>query len=566
MKLNLPGEIMMVGFKGDKISPAVVEAIMDWKVGGVILFGRNIRSPRQVAELCHRLQRLHSLVSFTPLLIAVDQEGGPVARFREGVTDFPGNLALGRVAGEREAYRQGKITGRELFRLGVNMNLAPVLDLYSPAGSSATGLRSLGSRPDRVAALGASLIRGMGDKGLIATAKHFPGKGRARVDSHRRLPVITATRSEMRARELIPFQAAISAGVKAIMTSHAAYPAWDGGKIQPATFSKAILTNLLRKRLGYKGLIITDDLGMGAVRSQLSPEEGALRALRAGADLLLYCHSHRGQKRLFNTLSAATRKDHRLRRRVEESAARIRRIKAELPPYPRRLPSSIKKDALGERIARRAITLLRDRSSILPLKPRRRLYLVSFSAAGMVEVEEKNDREEQLDFYLSGRGFSVKTFRLPASPPRREQERTLSSAFSSGQLIIASADSCRHPAQKTLIRKLLRRHPAAILIALKDPRDGLIFPEARTVLLSFGYSPPSLQALAEVISGEQIPRTDSVKLDGFPEEQGVAGRSREEQGIAGRRTGGEREENGRRTGGEREEGGFDQPLIEIPNN
>ena len=515
MKINLPGELLMVGFDGYEPGPAVVEAIMEWKVGGVILFARNIRSPQQAAELCRRLQRLRSLVSFSPLLIAVDQEGGPVARFREGVTDFPGNLALGRVDGERAACRQGKITGRELLRLGVNMNLAPVLDLYSPAGSSATGLRSLGSRPDRVAALGASLIRGMGDKGLIATAKHFPGKGAARVDSHRRLPVITATRAEMRARELVPFQAAISAGVKAIMTSHAAYPAWDGGVVQPATFSRAILTNLLRKKLGYRGLIITDDLGMGAVRSQLSPEEGALRALRAGADLLLYCHSHRGQRRLFATLSAATRKDHRLRRRVEESAARIRRIKAELPPYPRRLPCSIKQDALGSRIARRAITLLRDRSSLLPLSRRRRLYLVSFSAAGTVEVEEKTDREEKLDFYLRGRGFSVKTFRLSVSPPRREQERTLGPAFSSGQLIIASADGCRHPAQKTLIGKLLRRHPDAILIALKDPRDGLIFPEARTVLLSFGYSPPSLQALAGVISGEHNPRTDPLELDGF---------------------------------------------------
>ena len=260
-----PGELLMVGFEEPEVDDLLRRYILDWRVGGVILFDRNIRGPEQLSRLCRELQNIRRRVAASPLLIAVDQEGGTVARVRKGATVFPGNLALGFAGTAEDARLQGRITGRELARLGINMNLAPVLDLYRSGGSHSLGLRSLGSDPERVAELGAALISGLREEGVAAVAKHFPGKGGARRDSHRELPVIGDDAESLRARDLLPFRRAISGGVKAMMTSHAAYPALDVGRTRPGTISRELMTGLLREELGFGGVLISDDLGMGAV-------------------------------------------------------------------------------------------------------------------------------------------------------------------------------------------------------------------------------------------------------------------------------------------------------------
>jgi beta-N-acetylhexosaminidase len=214
-----------------------------------------------------------------------------VARVREGATAFPGNCALGFSGTAGDAFAQGRITGWELARLGINMNLAPVLDLYHPRGSHSLGLRSLGSDPERVADLGTALVRGMQSAGVIATAKHFPGKGRARLDSHRALPVITSQAADLRRRDLLPFQRAVAAGVKAMMTSHASYPALDGGQSRPGTLSPRLMTGLLREELGFAGVLVSDrhlSLDRGSRPGRVEGGGGYLPGLpfprRAGAD------------------------------------------------------------------------------------------------------------------------------------------------------------------------------------------------------------------------------------------------------------------------------------------
>ncbi|HPJ71607.1 MAG TPA: glycoside hydrolase family 3 protein, partial [bacterium] len=310
-----PGAVFMIGFFGHAPAPELERMVLDEKVGGVILFGRNIDSVSQTRELIGRLQELRARVRADPLLVAVDQEGGAVNRFVEGVSVFPGNRALGETGNRDWAYRQGLEIGRQLREIGVNVNLAPVLDLYEIPGNPSTGIRSLGPDPARVADLGAALVRGFLAGGVIPVAKHFPGKGAARVDSHFGLPVIDRGRSLLEARELEPFRAAFAAGLPAAMVSHAAYPELERGKaVVPATFSDRVQRDLLRESLGFRGAVVTDDLGMGAVRGSASA--AARNALMAGADLLLLCHSPQAQAEAISSLTRDSAADPRLRERL----------------------------------------------------------------------------------------------------------------------------------------------------------------------------------------------------------------------------------------------------------
>ncbi len=506
----------MVGFEGYSIDPLLREYILEWGVGGVIIFGRNIHDAAQVGELCSDLQRLRKEISDLPLLIAVDQEGGAIARFRDGPVLFPGNMALGVGGTEEDAYLQGRIVGRELRKLGINMNLAPVLDLYSPPGNPSLGIRSLGSDPRLVAALGRSLIKGQQEEGVIATAKHFPGKGRARLDSHEDLPRIDTPARELESRDIIPFQAAIEEGVRAVMTSHAAYPGLDGEDDLPATLSGEVIGRLLRKELGFKGLVVTDDLGMGAIGKNYPPGEAAVRALKAGADILLFCHSRQDRQEARLALEAEAISEKEIGRRIEESRKRVRRAKEELrssaPPEGGTVPGG---EATADRIARKAITVLKDRGDALPLKKGGRALLIWFRPEKTVEVEDEFEAQWRLDTFLRGEGVEVETSTLSLSPSSEEAAACLRKVEGEERVIIASYDGWRFPEEGKLIEAILECHPSAILAVLKDPRDGYFFSGAGTVVLTFGFTPDSLKALAETIAGKYRPRRRATGLGGM---------------------------------------------------
>ncbi|MBW1998446.1 MAG: beta-N-acetylhexosaminidase [Deltaproteobacteria bacterium] len=282
------GQLFMIGFPGRELDGQTRSLISRHNIGGVILFSRNIADPLQLASLCKELQQEAIAANRTPLFIAIDQEGGRVARLRAPFTRFPGNSAIG--ASENpveEADRFARITAEELRLVGINMNLAPVLDLGGGDVEKHLMGRTFGEDPQLVSSLGRKVIRTLQENGIMAVAKHFPGLGQARVDPHHDLPVIDIQPEEMEQTHLVPFKEAIAQGVCGIMTSHAVYEALDPGR--PATMSRAIVTGLLREKMGFQGLVITDDLEMGAVRRHKPVAEGSMDALEAGADILLIC-------------------------------------------------------------------------------------------------------------------------------------------------------------------------------------------------------------------------------------------------------------------------------------
>lgn len=286
----------LIGLPGPELDPELEALLEEFTPRGVVLFRRNLTSdPWQIKGLIESLQAISLGRNGRPMIVAIDQEGGPVKRLPPPFGQYPAAASYG-PEGEAAVQNWGLRQGRELAALGVTLNLAPVLDVNTLGQEGIMKERAFGADPETVSRLGLAAIRGLHEAGVAACAKHFPGIGHSTLDSHRTRPVVQRSLEELRACELPPFRAAVAAGVEAVMVGHLVYPALDAGK--PASLSRAVIQELLREEMGYRGLILSDDLQMGAVTGHLSVEEAALAALDAGTDLVLICQDLAPFKRL----------------------------------------------------------------------------------------------------------------------------------------------------------------------------------------------------------------------------------------------------------------------------
>src|SRR6059036_456575 len=312
----------MFGLPGPTLRDEDVRLFKDTRAAGLILYRRNFQSP---AGLLRLLESLEGALG-RRLLVATDHEGGRVVMLGGATTIFPDNLAVGAAGEEAFAHREGRVEARELRRLGVDLNLAPVLDVLTERYSPNIGIRSYGKDPAIVARYGAARIRGMKRGGASACAKHFPGKGHSPLDAHLRLPRIESTWDEMHGTHLPPFLDAIAAGVECVMTSHPVYPNLDPSGV-PATFSRLIVENYLRGQVGFRGVIVSDDLEMGAVTETCPIGEAAVRTADAGHELLLVCHTEPAQRAAASALVDAYRTGHLPWRGLEAAAQRVRQLR-----------------------------------------------------------------------------------------------------------------------------------------------------------------------------------------------------------------------------------------------
>ncbi|MCX5877693.1 MAG: beta-N-acetylhexosaminidase [Deltaproteobacteria bacterium] len=321
------GQLFMVGMPGPHLDKETDTLIREHHVGGIILFSRNIEDPLQLGALCRDLQGEALKKQGSPLFLAVDQEGGRVARLKEPFRSFPGNAAIGMDAEPvKRAIEFATVTSREMKVVGLNMNLAPVVDVQRGEIEKHLAGRSFGEDPEVVAFLGRTVVKRLQENGIMAVAKHFPGLGRADVDPHFHLPKIDIDLEELERINIPPFAAAIEEGVCGIMTSHAIYPALDPHR--PATLSPLVLTELLRERMGFRGLTISDDLEMGAIAREWSVADGALQAFQAGADILLICKDQSHVRESLDLLRRALAKGTISTERLAQSLERIRKMKA----------------------------------------------------------------------------------------------------------------------------------------------------------------------------------------------------------------------------------------------
>ena len=284
------GQLFMVGFDGFEANEHIIHMIQHHHIGGVILFRRNVKSPEQVNALCLQLQTINAAVNTTPLLIAIDQEGGMVMRLEHGVTPQPSAMAYQAAGSVELCEKMHQISADELGQMGINFNLAPVLDVNNNPLNPVIGVRSFGEDVATVNRFGGAALRGLKAGGILRCAKHFPGHGDTSTDSHIGSALVPHVRERLDAIELAPFKAAIEAQVEAIMTAHVIFPAIESEPNLPATLSKKVLTGLLRNALGFTGLIITDCMEMAAIASTIGVTQGTLATLQAGADMVLISH------------------------------------------------------------------------------------------------------------------------------------------------------------------------------------------------------------------------------------------------------------------------------------
>lgn len=323
------GQLFLVGFPDacEMVPPTVAQALRDGEIGGTILFRRNVDSLDQVIALTESIHAA-AAAALAPPFVALDQEGGRVVRIKEPLTPLPTMRSLGKAHDLRDVARVSEVIATEVAALGFNLNFAPVLDVDSNPNNPVIGDRAFSSDPDRVARCGAGFLVGHHTAGVIPCGKHFPGHGDTLVDSHKGLPRLMHDQERLDKIELYPFERAIAAGIPMLMTAHIELPLLDA--FRPATLSAPILTDLLRKRLGFHGVIITDCLEMDAVAANYDIEEMVETGLAAGVDIFLISHTEEKWRRAYRHLYDKAITDENVRARITESADRVLVLKKDL--------------------------------------------------------------------------------------------------------------------------------------------------------------------------------------------------------------------------------------------
>ncbi len=319
---QLAGQRLMVGFEGTRLDPDLKFLIREIRAGGLILFAYNLETPDQIKDLCLAAQDYAESCGQPPLFIAIDQEGGQVARLKAPFTQFPGNPSM---RDKADAVRFAEITAAELDGVGINMDMAPVVDVAPQNMNSIMARRSFGGDPDRVARLGTTIIEHLQRNRIMAVAKHFPGIGRTVLDSHLDLPTLDDSLASLEQYDLIPFRACIEQGVSGLMLSHIFYPQLDAE--WPASLSPGIAHDLLRQRMGYTGLVMTDDLDMGAIAKHYDIKICLQQILAADIDLALICHKGPNIEIAFDYILKAITDSADLKSRCLQSIKRIARSK-----------------------------------------------------------------------------------------------------------------------------------------------------------------------------------------------------------------------------------------------
>ncbi len=530
------GQMMMPWVIGDfapEGSPSherIMGLIRDQQIGGVIM---SVGQPTEVAAKINDLQR-HATV---PLLVAADLETG--AGFRMwgavfmpgtielgGATNFPTLMAVGATGDASLAYRMGAITGEEARAVGIHVPFAPVLDVNNNPDNPIINVRSFGEDPDEVARLGTAFVRGMQEHGAIATGKHFPGHGDTGTDSHLSLPTIDVTRARMDTVELKPFQAAIDAGIGGIMTAHITVPALNGGNGTPATLSRPVLTDLLRDEMGFDGLIFTDAMDMAAISGRLGSGEAAVRAVEAGADVILMPSSVEDAMR---GIVDAVRSGRILESRIDETVLRLLDTKESLGLNESRevdlsrIPTIVgipEHTAVADEIARRSITLIRNGKDLLPLKGTRSASVLSITYRRASDV-------------LAGRSFNQRLRRTYPRLATADLDRDASAGLYDGlmrqarrsALVIVSTYVTAVSYSGTIavpeelsgfIEGLARAGVPHVVVSFGNPYLVTEFPDAQAYMLAWSGSQASQRAAAGALFGDApIEGRTPTRIPGF---------------------------------------------------
>lgn len=517
------GQVFMFGFPGNNHEDAH-KLIRELKPGGIIYFARNCSTVEEVSSLSSRLQDwAASSGAGIPLFIAADQEGGIVARLTQGIPVMPGPLSLSAAVSATDTdvhliEQVSRAIGVQLRSAGINVNLAPVLDVNDNPDNPVIGIRSFGEDPCLVSEFGVLATKGFLSAGVLAVGKHFPGHGNTSVDSHLDLPALPHSMERLNSCELMPFRAAINAGIPAIMSAHILFQAIDTQK--PATLSHPVLTGLLRDTLGFQGLIMTDCLEMNAISKYPGTAIGAVEAFKAGCDLLLISHTRELQEQAWLALLEAVKSGEVSEDRLDRSVELILRFK-EIFRIPNALPPKEAYDPeyrqLSENVYLRSITLVKNQAGLVPLLPgtggKLSLCLAGLKPKRLLQVEDPlkpgsqspcpataQGPETELGKSLRARYSNLDLTEVYIDEPSAI-EKCLSLAQRMQAMVILTQNASKDPVQAQFVRAITEQVPNTVLVATRDPYDIRIAPNVHTYLCTYSNRPQAIDALAQVLLG-----------------------------------------------------------------
>ncbi len=543
---EMVGQMFAVGFEGQTAPAYLLDWLARGRVGTVILFARNVESPQRLAALT---KSLHDAAKY-PLLIGIDQEGGTVARLRDGFTESPGAMALASAASDQEARteRVSRMLAKEMRAVGINWDYAPAVDIAYTSNNPSVGTRSFGVDPESVASLAAAAVKGFEAGGVATSAKHFPGLGKTTVDTHVALPTLDTPLAQLLMHDLLPFRAAIDAGVSSIMTTHTIYATLDAAL--PVTLSPVVIRRLLRGELGFDGVVTTDCMEMKAIADHYGAGQSARLAVEADVDIVLFSHTPAMQAEAYDAVLAAVRDGRIPQARIEAAVARIGALKARKAITGDGDLSVIRSPehlAIAEEAARAGTVLLMGRlpgphPRPLSLRARGEKHRLEQLPVPLEKVVHENSSSEQggtedengaawelenalvIEFASVlesgivesggqtglGKAFARKrpgtpTLALTAARQEAALEAAIVQAREVDVLVLATRNAHLLPEQLAQARALLAAAKRTVLLCLRNPYDAPLLADAETIVCTCGDSTPSLDAAVDALLGAFTP-------------------------------------------------------------
>ncbi|WP_212698525.1 glycoside hydrolase family 3 protein [Vallitalea pronyensis] len=503
------GQLMVCGFEGKTPSDEIITLIKDYHIGGIILFSRNIGTAKEVLALTNALQRIARDAGHEqPLFICVDQENGVVRRLGEGTTYFPGSMLIGATGNKANAYAIGLATGRELKALGINWNLAPVVDINNNPSNPVIGVRSFGEGADMVASYAVENIKGMHEAGIITTLKHFPGHGDTDSDSHLKLPVIPHTMERLEAMELKPFRACMEAGADTVMSAHVYFPTLVKSE-KPATLAPEVMTGLLREGLGFQGVVTTDCMEMKAIADTYGTVGGAVKALEAGVDIVMISHTYTLQEEAIKTIVQDVEKGHLALEKIEASYNRILKLKEKyldwdtIVDQPTLAPivGCEEHQQLAEKVFREGITICKN-DGVLPLSAEADSVLfIDSSNCHITGVEDTVFATHSLRSAIEGITTQVEVMEINPDPSEEEITKVLQVMKKFDKVIFGTFNIGPQSNLIKLVQRMADLGQQIVVIAMRNPYHLAYMEESNAFIATYEWTKAGLELAVKAVFG-----------------------------------------------------------------
>lgn len=502
------GQLLMVGFSSPEINDDIINLIKEYKVGNIILFARNFKTPEKLFKLTQELQKVAMESIGIPLFISIDQEGGMVTKIYNGATIFPSAMTIGATQNYENAKLMGEIMGKELNAFGINMNLAPIFDINNNPQNPIIGSRSFSDKPEEVAKFATKFSLGLQKSGVYAVGKHFPGHGDTHIDSHIGLPTITHDRKYLDKVELYPFKYGVDRGVKGFMTTHIVFSKLD--KKLPATMSKPILTDLLRKELNFDGLIVSDGMEMKGITNHYDIKYATLEAIKAGVDLALLCHPNQSNRRRTSNYILEAYENGKITDEIlNERVSRVLKEKETLDELNfNKTFDDIKNIVINEEHKETSYNVVKEGFTLMKgnnIKLSDNALFIGHKSSALT-IASGNDGTITASEEIKEAFPQIDTITIDSNPTKEQKKEVLEKISKYDQVILTTYNSSMFKDQIELINEVNKKHDNVYNIALRDPFDLFHTKGIKNYLSLYEYTPNAIKVLIEYLKGNIKPK------------------------------------------------------------